>query len=68
MHAGMALCGGLMIGVDIQGAEHAAVGNGEVTAGQVIYGQLAVAAFHCQLFNILFDIRRPAGRRHAEPG
>ncbi len=40
-----------------QRTEYAAVGNGEVTAGQVIYGQLAVTAFHCQLFNILFDIR-----------
>ena len=37
-----------------QGAEDAAVGNSEVTAGQVVYGQLAVAAFHCQLFDILF--------------
>ncbi len=46
-----------MIGVDIRGAENAAVGNGEVTAGQVIYGQLAVTAFHRQLFDILFDVR-----------
>ena len=40
-----------------QGTEDAAVGNGEVTAGQVIYSQLAVTAFHRQLFDILFDVR-----------
>ena len=39
-----------------QRSEDAAVGNGEVTAGQVVYGQLAVAAFHSQLFNVFLDV------------
>ena len=44
-----------------QRAEYAAVGNGEVTAGQIVYGQLAVAAFHGQLFDIFLDVSHTQG-------
>ena len=44
-----------------QRAEYAAVGNGEVTAGQVVYGQLAVAAFNSQLFDIFLDVSHTQG-------
>ena len=44
-----------------QRAEYAAVGNGEVTAGQVVYGQLAVAAFHSQLFDVFLDVSHTQG-------
>ncbi len=44
-----------------QRAENAAVGNGEVTASQVFYGQLAVTAFHGQFFDFLLDVSHAQG-------
>lgn len=56
----MADCGGLMIGVDIIGAEHAAVGDREGAAGEVVERELAVLGLLAELGDLQFDL----GNRH----